>query len=96
MPHLLHIADHPSDGSFRILLQTERERQVEQQLVIRRSLDGSVQRLVHGQRQVTLQVVEISHQAIVDPDPASVPKWVAVGLLDGRARRGPDVGEEEP
>src|SRR5215210_1841343 len=66
MPHLLHKADHPSDGSCRIILQAERERQIEEQLGIRRSLDGGVQRPVYGEREVTLEAGEVTHEAIVD------------------------------
>src|SRR5215212_5891297 len=53
--HLFNEADHPPHGSSWILLQAERERQVEQQLGICRTLDGGVQRLVYLKRELALE-----------------------------------------
>jgi hypothetical protein len=38
---------------------------------------------------------EIAYDAVMNPEPAAVAKWVAVGLLYGRPCRGADVREEE-
>lgn len=39
--------------------------------------------------------MEVAHEAVVDPKPAVVTEGVAVGLLDGGAGGGADVGEEQ-
>src|SRR5215216_1021217 len=93
--HLFDEADRPLHGRRWILLQAERERQVEQQLGICRSLDGGKQGLVYRKRELALEAGEVTHEAVVDPQPLAVAERVAVGLLDRRARRGADVGEEE-
>jgi hypothetical protein len=54
-----------------------------------------IQRFVHGERQLSLYAMEVAHKAVVDPKPASVTEGVAVGLLDGGAGGGSDVGEEQ-
>ena len=95
MPHLLHETNHSLNGRRRIIFQAEREGQVEQQLRVRRALDVCIERLVHGEREVTLEAPEVAHQAVVDPDPLSVAEGVAVRLLDGRTSRGADVGHEQ-
>jgi hypothetical protein len=95
MPYLLDMPDHPLDGRRRIFLQAEREGQIEQYLRIGRSLHVRIQRLVHGEREISLYEVEVAYEAVVDPQPLAVAEGVAVGLLDSRARGGSDVGEEE-
>src|SRR5215216_5301538 len=95
MPNVLDKANHPLDGLRRIIFQAESERQVEQHLGIGRSLHVRIQRLVHGERQIALHEVEVAYEAVVDPKPLFVSEGVAVGLLDGRARGGSDVGEEQ-
>src|SRR5215213_10864608 len=95
MPHLLYEADHPLDGRRRIFFQAERKRQIEQHLRIGRSLHVRIQRLVHGEREIALYQVEVAYEAVVNPQPLFVAEGVAVGLLDGRARGGSDVGEEQ-
>ena len=54
-----------------------------------------IQRFVHGERQLSLYAMEVPNEAVVDPEPAAVTEGVAVGLLDGRAGGGSDVGEEQ-
>jgi hypothetical protein len=39
--------------------------------------------------------MEVANEAVVDPQPLAVAERVAVGLLDGGAGRGSDVGEEK-
>src|SRR5215216_6360415 len=95
MPNVLHKADHLLDGRRRIFFQAKRERQVEQHLGIGRSLHVRIQRLVHGEREIALYEVEVAYEAVVNPQPRRVAEGVAVGLLDGRARGGSDVGEEQ-
>ena len=95
VPHILNEADHSSDRSWWVILETEREREVEQQLRIRRSFDKRVQGLVDGERELAFYTRELAHETVVNPEPAAVAKRVAVGLLDGRPRRGADVRQEE-
>src|SRR5215213_7755054 len=95
MPNVLDKANHPLDGLRRIIFQAESERQVEQHLGIGRSLHVRIQRLVHSEREIALYAMEVAYEAVVNPQPRAVAEGVAVGLLDGRARGGSDVGEEQ-
>jgi hypothetical protein len=95
VPDLLDMPDHPLDCRRRVLFQAKRERQIEKQLGIRRSLHIWIQRFVHGERQLSLYAMEVAHEAVVDPKPAAVTEGVAVGLLDGGAGGGADVREED-
>ena len=89
-------ADHAGDRGRRVVLQTEREREVEHQLRVGRALDLRVERRVDGEREVSLGVVEAVEEAVVHEQPAAVPERVAVRLLDRRPRGGADVREDEP
>src|SRR5215217_8427344 len=93
--HLLDVPDHPLHSPRGIVLQAEREGQVEHHLRIGRALDGGVERVVHGECQIAFDAMEVAHQAVVDPKPPAVTERMTVGLLHGRARRGSDVGQEQ-
>src|SRR5215212_10840746 len=95
LPRLLNEANHLFYRARRVVLQTERKREVEEQLRICRSLDTRVQRLMDGKREVAFHPQELAHEAVVNPEPAAVAKRVAISLLNGRSRRGTDVREEE-
>jgi hypothetical protein len=58
-------------------------------------LDLGIQRRVDGQGEVALDLVELTDQAVVHPQPPAVAKRMAVRLLDGRAAGGADVREHE-
>ncbi len=92
---VLDQADRGLDGGRRVVLEPEREREVEEHLRVGRALDLPVERGVDGEHEVALDLVEVADHAVVHPQPAAVPERMAVRLLDRRARRGPDVGEHE-
>jgi site-specific DNA recombinase len=63
---------------------------------LRKAREGKLLRNgLHGERQLSLYAMEVAHKAVVDPKPAAVTEGVAVGLLDGGAGGGSDVGEEQ-
>src|SRR5215208_4933679 len=93
--HLLDVPHHPLNSPRGIVLQAEREGQVEHHLRIGGALDCGVKRVVHGERQVALYAMEVPDEAVVDPKPPAVTERVAVGLLNCCTRRGSDVGQEQ-
>src|SRR5215211_2997106 len=93
--HLLDVPDHPLHSPRGIVLQAEREGQVEHHLRIGRALDCGVKRVVHGECQIAFYAMEVAHEAVVDPKPPAVTERMTVGLLNGRARRGSDVGQKQ-
>src|SRR5215211_127332 len=93
--HLLDVPHHPLHSPRGIVLQAEREGQIEHHLRIGRALDRGVERVVHRERQIALYAMEVPDEAVVYPQPPAVTERVAVGLLHGRARRGSDVGQEQ-
>src|ERR671910_596208 len=92
---LLHQTHHALDCARRVVFEAERNREKEQQLRICRPLDGGIQRLVYGEYELTFNAREVAHEAIVDPEPSPIAERVAIGLLDGRPRRGADVRQKE-
>src|SRR5918999_288909 len=62
MPNVLDEANHPLDRFRRIIFQAERERQIEQHLGIGRSLHVRIQRLVHGERELALNAMEVAYE----------------------------------
>src|SRR5918993_2137093 len=94
-PCLLHQTGHPLDCARRVVFKAEREREEEQQLRIRRPFDGCIQRLIYGECELTLDAREVAHEAVVDPEPSAIAERVAVGLLNGRSRRGAYVRQKE-
>ncbi len=88
-------ADRALDRAERVALQTEREREVEQHLRVRRAGDPVEQRRVDRQQQLAPVGVEAVEHAVVDEQPAAVAERVAVGLLHGRAGRRADVRQPE-
>src|SRR5215213_1986762 len=93
--HLLDVPHHPLHRPRGIVLQAEREGQIEHHLRIGRALDGGVKRVVHGERQIALYAMEVPNEAVVDPQPPAVTERVAVGLLNRRPGGGSNVGEEQ-
>ena len=91
---LLDEADRSGDCLRRVLLETERQGEEEEQLGVGRSLDLREERRIDGQRQVALHGREVGDGAVVHPEPAAVAEGVTVGLLDRRAGRRPDVRED--
>ena len=96
--------DRPLDGAGRVVLEPEREREVEEHLGIRRPLDLRVQRRVDREGQVALDRGELADQPVVHPEPVLVAERVAVRLLDRAAvdarmcanTSGVDVARELP
>ena len=86
--HSLHRCD-------RVIGQSQRQRQVEHQLRIRRSLDRSKQVGIDGHGQFTFDGAERADQPVVHPQPTLMAKRVAVRLLYGRAGRRADVREKQ-
>src|SRR5215211_387143 len=94
-PRLLHQAHHLLHRARRVVFKAERECEVEQQLRVRRSFNGCVQRRIYGECELSLDLREVAHQAVVHPQPSAVAERVAVGLLDSCPGRRADVREEE-
>ena len=92
---LLHEADHPLDSRDRIVLEPEREREIEHRLGVGRPFDEAEVRVVDGVLQLALDEMEVADEPVVHPEPVRVAERMRVRLLDRRARRGADMGEEE-
>ena len=88
-------ADRACDRLGRVVLEAERQREVEHQLGVGRPLDLREELRVDRDREVSLHLREPVEEAVVHPQPAAVPERVAVRLLNRRARGGPDVREHE-
>ena len=87
--------DRGGHGGRRIVLEPERQREVEQQLGVRLALDRREQRRIDVEQEVALDGEEVVDEAVVHEQPAAVTERVAVRPLDGRAARRADVGEEQ-
>ena len=87
--------DRLLDGGRRVVLQTERQREVEQHLGVGLALDLGVQGRVDGEYQVAFDRGELVDVAVVHEQPTVVTEGVAVGLLHGAADRRADVGKEQ-
>src|SRR5689334_12946185 len=94
-PDLLDDPDRALHRGRRVLLQPQGEGEVEEDLRVRGPLDLGVQVGVDLEHQVTLDVREVADEAVVHPQPSPVPERVAVGLLHGATRGGPDVREDQ-
>ena len=91
----LHEPDGARDRAGRIVFQPEAQRQVEQDLAVGLPLDLGEQRFIDRQHQVALDHGEAVDEPVVHPQPAAIPERMAVGLLNRRPDRRPDVGEEQ-
>jgi hypothetical protein len=88
-------ADRVLDGRKGVVLETERQRQVEEDLGVGRALDLRVEGRVDGEDEIPLDRRELPDEAVVHPEPAAVAEGMAVRLLDRAAGRGSDMGEDE-
>jgi hypothetical protein len=68
---------------------------VEDDLGVGRSLDIGEQLGIDRQHQIPPQLVEVGDEAVVHEQPVVAAERMAVGLLDGRADRGPHVRHEQ-
>ncbi len=84
-----------STAADRVVLEPEREREVEHDLGVGRALDRREQRLVDREHQLTPNAVELADEPVVHPEPVAVAEGVRVRLLDRRPRGRADVREEE-
>ena len=96
MPHRLDQADRAGDSVRGIVLQTERQREVEQDLGVGLSGDLGIQRFVDREHEVALDRGELGEEAVVHEQPATVAERMTVGLLDRRPDRRTDMREEMP
>ena len=83
------------DRGRRVVLEAEREREVEQHLGVGLALDRRVERRVDGENEVPFDRGELVDVSVVHEQPMVVAKGMAVGLLDGAADRRADVREEQ-
>ena len=92
--HVLDESDCAFDGLERVAVESEGQCEEEQHLRVGRALDVRVERRVHGQNEVPLQLGEPADQAVVHPEPPAMAERMAVGALDRRSGRGPHVREQ--
>ena len=93
---ILDQPDRPRDGVRRIALEAEGQREVEQNLGVRRTGDLGEKRFVDCQQEVAPDPCEVGDVSVVHEQPAAVSERMAVGLLDRRPDRRPNVREEVP
>ena len=79
--HALDVADCSLERLDRIVLEAEREREIEDNLGVGRARDLSEQRRVDGEHQISSHQVEVGDESVVDEQPAAVAERVAVRLL---------------
>ena len=87
--------DRALDRADRVLLEPEREREIEQHLGVGRAGDRAEERRLDLEHQVSVHVMEAVQEAVVHEEPAAVTERVTVGLLHGAADGCPDVREKE-
>jgi hypothetical protein len=87
--------DRARNGGGRVVLEPERQRQIEQDLRVGRASDLLVEVRVDSEDEVALHKVELADGAVVHEEPAAVPERVAVRLLDRAPDRRADVREDE-
>ena len=91
---LLDEADRARHGGGRILLEPEGQGEEEEDLGVARSADEGIELRIDGQHELALDLGETAICAVVHPEPFAVPEGMAVGVLDRRAGRRPDMGED--
>jgi hypothetical protein len=91
----LDVRDRPLHRPQRILFESGRERQVEEQLRVGRSGDPEEERRIDLQQQVSPHGLEAPDQPVVNEQPAAVAERMAIRLLDGTPHRGANVSYEE-
>ena len=79
----------------RIFFEPEGQREVEHHLGVGRALHVGEQLRVDREHQVPPKQVEVRDEAVVHEQPVAAAERVAVGLLHGRADRGPHVRHEQ-
>ena len=89
------VADRPLHRAQRFLIESKRERQVEEELGVGRSGDTGEERGVDRQQQISANGLEVLEQAVVHEQPAAVAEGMAVRLLDGASHRRANVSQEE-
>lgn len=92
---VLDRARHPFERGERIVLEPEREREMEHDFGIRRSFDRREQPGIDAHHQVAPQRVIAADQAVVSEQPAAAAKRMAVGFLHGRVGRRAHVRDKE-
>jgi hypothetical protein len=88
-------ADGLLERRDRVVLEPEREREVEDDLGVRRSVHLGEQGGVDGEHEISPEQVEVGDEAVVDEQPLPVPEGMAIGLLHRRADGCPHMGQEQ-
>ena len=81
--HALDETDRSLERLDRIILEAERQREMEDNLGVGRARNVGEQRRVDGEHEISSDQVEVGDEAVVDEQPAAVTERVAVCLLHG-------------
>ena len=91
---ILDEADHSLDAGDRIVLQSERQRQVEHDFRIRAARDFGKQIGGNREHEIALDPLELADGAVVLEHPVFVTERMAIGALDRRSGCCAHVGHE--
>jgi hypothetical protein len=95
MTDLLDQPERAGNRGGRILVETKRQPEEEENLRVGRALDERIEPRIDREHEVALHLQPIRNNAVVRPQPLAVAERVAVRLLHRRSRRRADVGDEE-
>jgi hypothetical protein len=87
--------DRPLERADRVLVEAERQRELEDHLGVRRPLDVGEQLRVDAEHEIAPDLLQVGDESVVHEEPPAVPERVAVRLLDRRADGGTNVREEQ-